>query len=154
MTDIEKTIEEIESLMTPLTYIDIDEMKDEWNRVKMCYAFLTSQMFFHQEIGIYKLNDSYTTILFEYHTDYDHNLPVLEDLIEMVISENAYVVCTGSYSKIWDRTMQLIALPRQKNLENTAPSGKLMLVSFMQPFAPINQDVIIDELKKAYRLVS
>ena len=139
--------------------VNMEDMRNVRNRVKFCYAFLTSPLFFHQEIGVFnpcpKKRRVRTvlpadTYLFEYHADKDLELPSLEELAEITVEADAPVVCMGSHIKEEDRTIQMLCLPDSILRDENFPMTNAMLVKFVSQRSEPDSVKLLSMLKEAY----
>ena len=120
-----------------MQYFEMPEMAEESNRVKMCYAFLASPHFFHQEITIINPNPRHfdnryilprDIYLLAYHVESGEKMPQLQDVIDMAHKAQTACICIGSHKPDIDRTIQLFCLPKSMDPENTIPDRMLLIV--------------------------
>ena len=141
-----------------LSKLAMDEMKDEQNRIKMCYAFAKSPLFYYQDLCIFnpdakQYRPDYIMptdlILYEYQNDDGEEIIPLEDLQQMAQNAGTPIICVGSHDPEQDRTVQVIALPQSMATPPLEPSD-LLLVHFLGPMSEEEKDEICQSLIGSY----
>lgn len=130
----------------------------EENRVKMVYAILASNEFYHQELAV--LNPTPT----QYHPDYvaPHDLaaysycadnaepvPALEDLRRLMGEYHSPIICTASHDPEMDRSFQVVCLPSH-NQTSDASGVDLLFIHFTAPLSIEERQKIGSQLMRAY----
>ena len=147
-----------EQMTADMELFDLEELADPENRVKMCYAFLKSQQFFHQELSILnpkptQINPGYVfpTDLYSYayHNDSDEELLPLAKLQEIAAEAETPITCIGSHREGEERTIQLIALPQSMATPDLL-QRELILVRFLVPVSEEEKKNIMGDLTDAY----
>ena len=140
-------------------YIDLDEMGTYENRVRMCYAFLSSPSFYYQEIAIYNMHpkefdpeyivprDAYS---FTHLREKGKRLPSLNTVLNAARREKAPITCIGSHKLAMDRTIMLAAMPGMMDNDPEVPGEHLLLIRFIGDVPEEEQDMMIDNLIRAY----
>ena len=150
------------------TLFNLEELAEEENRVKMCYAFLRSENLFHQELSMFnpnpkqfKSNHIFPTDLYAYvyhptdlyayvyHNDHGQELLPLSEVVKMFAEKQAPIICIGSHQKDVDRTVQMIAMPQSEATADLLPK-ELVFVRFLVPVTEEEKEKIMDNLEHTY----
>ena len=140
------------------TLFNLEELAEEENRVKMCYAFLRSENLFHQELSMLNPNPKqfrsdhvFPTDLYAYvyHNDHGQELLPLSDVEKMFAQKQAPIICIGSHQKDVDRTVQMIAMPQSEATADLFPK-ELVFVRFLVPVTEEEKEKIMDDLEHTY----
>ena len=124
--------------------IDMKEMEDEKNRIKMCYCFIKSKRFSYQELAVVNPD--------AHRFDGVHVMPA--DLFAYTYESWAgkEIKALGELELIHDphadRTIQLICLSQDQS-EILKPAD-LMIVQFLVPLSQEEKLNIINTLKEEY----
>lgn len=131
----------------------------EENRVKMVYALLMSNDFFHKELVV--VNPTPT----QYHPDYvaprdlavysycadnADAVPVLEDLQRLMGEYQSPIICTASHDPEMDQSFQVVCLPDH----NTSLDDRgldLIFINFTQSLSIEAKKKIGSQLMCAYK---
>ena len=135
-----------------------EELADEQNRIKMCYALARSPEFYYQELAVFNPEPSsflpgfvVPRDLFAYIYDSSRTEPLksIEDLQRLIDTRGAAATCIASHDPCIDRTIQLISLPQRSLTPDLEPTD-LMIINFLVPLSSVEKQQIIDDLKAAY----
>lgn len=140
-------------------YIDIPDMEEERNRVKMCYAFLKSSRFYHQEICIFNPKPKHydpryvfprDCFLISYSAESNDTPPSLEKVADTLHEAKTLCSCIGSHRPDMDRTVQLLCFPEALDGDKMIRGRKLLIIQYLQEMSDNEKDAIIDKLIDAY----
>ena len=140
------------------TEYNLEELAEEENRVKMCYAFLHSENLFHQELSMlnpnpkqFRSNHIFPTDLYAYvyHNDHGQEVLPLSEAVKMFAEKQAPIICIGSHQKDVDRTVQMIAMPQSEATADLLPK-ELVFVRFLVPVTEEEKEKIMDDLEHTY----
>lgn len=134
------------------------DFRSEENRVKMVYALLTSNEFYHQELAV--VNPTPT----QYHPDYvaprdlavyyycadnAEAVPGLENLQRLMGEYQSPIICTASHNPEMDRSFQVVCLP-DHNKTSDASGVDLLFIHFTAPMSIEAKKKIGSQLMCAY----
>ena len=137
--------------------IDMKEMEDEKNRIKMCYCFIKSKRFSYQELAVvnpdaHRFDGVHVMpadlFAYTYESWAGKEIKALGELELMVSSLKTDIYCIGSHDPHADRTIQLICLSQDQS-EILKPAD-LMIVQFLVPLSQEEKLNIINTLKEEY----
>lgn len=134
------------------------DFRSEKNRVKMVYALLTSNEFFHQEVSV--LNPTPTQFhpdflaprdfaVYSYRADSADTAPSLEELQRLMEKYQSPFVCVASQDSKMDRSFQLLCLPEHNKSSEIKGSG-LLIINFIASMSVAEKERIASLLMKAY----
>ena len=133
------------------TLFNLEELAEEENRVKMCYAFLHSENLFHQELSMlnpnpkqFRSNHIFPTDLYAYvyHNDHGQEVLPLSEAVKMFAEKQAPIIYV-------DRTVQMIAMPQSEATADLLPK-ELVFVRFLVPVTEEEKEKIMDDLEHTY----
>ena len=146
-----------------LSYLESDAVETEYGRIRLCWAFMNFQAFYHQEIAVlnpdpveydpdYLLpRDQY---VLTHHVDLDGPAPQLEELLQLVQQYKTPMICIGSHTPQSDRTLQLICLPPDYMPAGQLPARMHLIVQYLIPLTESEREEIVNTLLQAYSQVS
>ena len=146
--------------MLEMWKIDLEEMQDEKQRIKLCYGFAKSTKFWHQELAVVNPyancfdgkhvfpSDIYA---YTYESWAGKEIKALGELEQMVSSLKTDIYCIGSHDPRVDRTIRLISLSQD---QSEMFKSDLMIVQFLVSLSQKEKQRIIETLKEEYRSLS
>ena len=141
-----------------LLTLQMAELQHVENRVKMCYSFVQSPLFYHQEITVINPQpfllipnmvapaDLY---LYHYVAGAGEALRPEEEIRALARSAAAPIICIGSHTPDLDRSIQLLSLPPNEIVPGLEASD-LLIVHILNSMSEMEELDVLDNLRKAY----
>lgn len=134
--------------MDQLSFIPLDILSSH-RQIKLCYEFVKSSDFYHQEISVFnpypsQFDPQYIfpldMFLLTFHKDYDQTPPSLDDLTKMVEINHAPIQCIGSHRSDVDRSIQLLWMPAEGGRDPQ------LILQFISDVTAMEKQRIVDDL--------
>ena len=138
--------------------LQMEELQQAENRVKMCYAFMKSPYFYHQELAILNPQSSQlipnivrpaNLYLYHYISGAGEALRSEEEIRSLVCTAATPIVCTGSHIPDLDRSIQLLSLPPGE-LVPGLEEADLLIVLILDSMSKEDGNEVLEYLRKAY----
>ena len=123
----------------------LPEMRSYKERVKLCFAFFASNVFFHQELTVLCPEAFYI-----YVRDYDAHSLSLQELQSLTKQGVSPVVCYGSHRPEEPRTIQVTALADLHDPKVDLLPNQLLMIRFLTEISEEEKNKIKTRLIEAF----